>query len=593
MTDAELVKSKIDIVSFISDYTKLKKTGRNFKALCPFHSEKTPSFIVSPERQTWYCFGACNEGGDVISFLQKWENIDFLEALKILSKKAGVKLQSYTPSDSSKTKEKLYEINHLASEYYYYLLTKHKTGKRALEYLHSRGIKDRTVKTFKLGYAPKSWESTMKFLQNKGYKKQEMLNAGLLIKSDRGTYYDRFRGRVIFALFDPRGNIVGFSGRKLEEKDKEAKYINTPETPIYHKRETLYGFNITRDAIRKKDKAIVVEGEFDLLASFQIGVSNIVAIKGSALTQDQIMLLSRYTQNLLLALDSDIAGNEAAKKGIEIADSKGMSVQVVELLEDKDPADCIEKSPHLWKKSIKKAVPVFDFVINTAFKKYDKNDILGKKKIGDEVFPFLAKITNPIIRSHYVKILSLQLEVTEESVDLAISKVAKGKKQNVRSKIDKIKPTDRDRVLEEHLLSLILQGEDPKASLTKALKVLDIADFKNSAVAKIIDILDRFFKKRENLDVEKLNKAISEELSPTFDRCYMTDQSKILDNEKIYQKELEKVIFEVKKLSLRKRASEISTKIDKEEKEGRKKSINKLKKELNMVLNALGEIKRK
>jgi len=329
MTDVELVKSKIDIVSFLSDYITLKKAGRNFKALCPFHSEKTPSFVVSPERQSWHCFGSCGEGGDVISFLEKWENLEFLEALRILAKKVGVTLSNYTPSSQTQLKDRLIEANHLASEFYHYLLVNHKIGKRAREYLESRRIKNETIKTFMLGYAPESWDSLLKYLLKKGYQTGEIHQAGLVVKSDRGRYYDRFRGRLMFTLCDHRGNVIGFSGRLLDEeihseykrgvyseRERGAKYVNTAETPVYIKGNTLYGLYITKEAIKKEKEAVLVEGEFDMLSSFQAGAANVCAIKGSALTEGQLLLLKRYTENLILALDSDFAGSEAAKRGI-------------------------------------------------------------------------------------------------------------------------------------------------------------------------------------------------------------------------------------------------------------------------------------
>jgi DNA primase len=291
----EQIKAKIDIVTLTSEYLELRKSGRNYKGLCPFHGEKTPSFYVSPERGTWHCFG-CHEGGDVITFLQKWENIEFIEALKILADKVGVTLSGFTPTESFSQKEKIIAINHLASEFYHYLLMTHPVGKNALEYLKSRHIKPETMKTFALGYSPNSWDNLKKFLNKKGYDNEDLVTAGLVIRSERGTYYDRFRGRVMFALRDSRGNTIGFSGRVLPGSDeKSAKYINSPETPVYIKGHTLYGLDISKEAIKKEKYAVVVEGEVDLIASFQSGITNVVAIKGSAFTAEQVVLLKRYT----------------------------------------------------------------------------------------------------------------------------------------------------------------------------------------------------------------------------------------------------------------------------------------------------------
>lgn len=567
MTDIELIKSKIDIVGFISEYIQLKKGGRNFKALCPFHSEKTSSFIVSPERQSWHCFGACNEGGDVISFLQKWENVDFLEALKILARRVGVTL-SYTPTDTSKLKEKLYEINHLAAEFYHYLLTSHKLGLRAREYLTMRHIRDETIKTFNLGYAPESWDGLLRYLTKKGYKLSDIYTAGLLVKSEEGTFYDRFRGRLMFTLKDHRGNIIGFSGRKLPPGEgKEAKYINTSETPVYIKGNTLYGLDVTKEAIKKEGVAVVVEGEFDLLSSFQAGVSNVVAIKGSALTEGQTLLLKRYGENLLLALDCDFAGNEAAKRGIETAEGSGLAVRVVKLPTGKDPAECIEKDPQLWKKAVKQAIPIYDFVVNIAVEKYGSGDVVAKKKIGNEVVPFLAKIENPIVASHYIKYLSQKIEVGEEAIELAIRQFQKNQEGPFLGQVFNSKQP-REVLLDEHLLSLLIQGENPVETLTTVMKFLNFEDFSQPPVKKIIELLLLYFKKHKKIEMKSFSKALTPEIAPTFDKAFMVDISSILSQKNIYDRELVRTIKEIKKLSLRRRVNSLSTKIRQEEELG-------------------------
>lgn len=592
MTDIELIKSKIDIVDFISEHIQLKKGGRNFKALCPFHSEKTSSFIVSPERQSWHCFGACNEGGDVISFLQKWENVDFLEALKILARRVGITL-SYTPTDTSKLKEKLYEINHLAAEFYHYLLTSHKLGFRAREYLTMRHIKDETIKTFNLGYAPESWDGLLRYLTKKGYKLSDIYTAGLLVKSEEGTFYDRFRGRLMFTLKDHRGNIIGFSGRKLPPQEgKEAKYINTSETPVYIKGNTLYGLDVTKEAIKKEGVAVVVEGEFDLLSSFQAGVSNVVAIKGSALTEGQTLLLKRYGENLLLALDCDFAGNEAAKRGIETAEGSGLTVRVVKLPTGKDPAECIEKDPALWKKAVKQAIPIYDFVVNNAVEKYGSGDVVAKRKIGNEVIPFLAKIENPIVASHYIKYLSQKIEVGEEAIELAIRKFQKNQEGPFLGQVFNSKQQPREVLLEEHLLSLLIQGENPVETLTTVMKFLNFEDFSQPPVKKIIELLLLYFKKHKKIEMKSFSKALTPEIAPTFDKAFMVDISSILSQKNIYDRELVRTIKEIKKLSLRRRVNSLSTKIRQEEELGDEGKAQALHEELRHLLLKMKDVDR-
>ncbi|MBI3343237.1 DNA primase, partial [Candidatus Gottesmanbacteria bacterium] len=276
MSDIDEVKARTNIIDIISARVTLKKAGRHWKALCPFHSEKTPSFIVSPERQSWKCFG-CGKGGSVLDFIMEYEHVDFVEALETLAEKAGVKLERRMgDTPEAKLKEKILTANHLASEYYHYLLTKHAIGEKARRYLKTRGVTDKTIKTFSLGYSPNSWDGLLKYLKKKGYDEAILAQAGLIVASNRGGY-DRFRGRVMFTLKDHRGNIVGFSGRLLDPDAKEAKYINTSETLVYSKSNVLYGLDVTRAAIQKEGEAIVMEGEFDVISSFQAGVGNTVA----------------------------------------------------------------------------------------------------------------------------------------------------------------------------------------------------------------------------------------------------------------------------------------------------------------------------
>lgn len=590
MTDAELIKSKIDIVNFISDYITLKKAGRNYKSVCPFHSEKTPSFVVSPERGSWHCFGACGEGGDAISFLQKWENIEFLEALKILAKKVGVKLTGFIPTDNIRQKEKLYEINHLACEFFHYLLTKHALGARAREYLDKRRIKKEIIDTFMLGYAPNSWDSLSKYLYKKGYSSEEISLSGLTIKSDSGRFYDRFRGRVMFTLKDHRGNTIGFSGRKLAESaDNQAKYINSPETPIYHKGSTLYGMDVTKEYIKKSGEAVIVEGEFDFLSSFQSGVVNIVAIKGSALTEDQVLLLKRYTENLIMALDSDFAGNEAARRGIEVADNTGLTVKVVKLLYGKDPAECVGKSPHLWKESVEKAVPVYEFVIDTALSKYDKNTAEGKKKIGDDVLPLLAKIQNPIIQSHYIKRLTRELEVNEESIEILIRRLSKNAGKKLSPEIP-VAVHNRREMIEEYLLALIIQSKIPKNSLAKVMKILAVDDFHLPSVGKIISLMSGYFIKHDDFNVRKFGSLLDAEIIPIFDKAYLIELESIISDDLKYDKELTGMAKTLKQIALRRKINIISTNIRSLDETKDVQEISSLNIQLKTCLTSLQEL---
>ncbi|MFH2061692.1 MAG: DNA primase, partial [Candidatus Beckwithbacteria bacterium] len=486
MDQVDQVRQKTDIVELISQHVSLKKAGRNFKGLCPFHDEKTPSFMVSPERQIFKCFG-CQKGGDVFAWLMEREGMEFGEALRTLAAKAGIELTQYKPSKEQLAKDKLIEINHLASEYYHYLLMEHKLGEGALKYLLKRGITKEAMKAFKLGFAPNEWSGLENYLvSKKGYKTDELEMVGLVIKKERthlrqgygeASYYDRFRNRVMFTLFDHRKRVVGFAGRVFQGEEDTAKYMNTPETLLYHKSRVLYGLELTREYIKKANEAVIVEGELDAISSYQAGVKNVVAIKGSALTEDQIDLIKRYCENLKLALDADSAGDQAARRGIELAEKAGLSVRVINLKYGKDPDECVQKSARLWKDSVKTAVPIYDFYINSSIKRFGVDTPEGKRKVIGELAPILVEVSNQVIKSHYVKKLALSLGVDEESVLAEIEKmIYKGSSQKqVEVKKSFVNKT-REEVLTDHVLSLILQIESEVLNLVKDVKETDLPE---------------------------------------------------------------------------------------------------------------------
>ncbi len=563
------IKGKIDIVPFISEYLPLKKAGRNFKALCPFHAEKSPSFIVSPERQIWHCFG-CQKGGDIFGFLMAMENLEFPEALEILAKRAGVKLvTSFQASEQAKLKDKIFKINHLAGEFYHYLLLNHKAGKPALDYVLGRGVSKKSMETFSLGWAPNQWDALLKFLTKKGFTFNELETAGLIIKSANtqapgSKYYDRFRGRLMFTLKDQRGNVVGFAGRTLDPQTTEAKYINTPETPVYIKGNVLYGLEVTKEAIKKEDKAVVVEGEFDLISSFQSGVANVVAIKGSALTEGQVNLLKRFTQNIILALDMDLAGDAAARRGIEIADNAGLSIKVVKLPEGKDPDECARTDSSLWLRAVKNALPFFDFLLDSAVSRHGQETAEGKKRIGDEVIPILARIANPIVQAHYLSKLANLLSVSEEVISETAKKmVKKGELAQVSPSTTAAVKAPRQQFLEEELLAMILQSEDPHAFLddSSADDLLMTDELFGETRKKIFLKIKEYLKKEPKFKIDNFVKSLPAELVPTVDRLYLLDLGGLLEDKKLGEKERKKTTIEIKKIALREKLLLLSQKL--------------------------------
>ncbi len=544
MDQIEEIRSKIDLVAFISETVPLKKAGRNFKGLCPFHTEKTPSFIVSPERQIWKCFG-CQKGGDAFGFLMEIERIEFGEALRILAKKTGVVLQSYRPSQSESEKDKLYQINHLAGEFFHYLLLNHQAGKKALNYILQRGIAKESLEKFKLGYAPAMWDGLQRFLVGKkGYSLEDLEKAGLIIKSEKtptsyklqANYYDRFRDRLMFPLSDHRGNVVGFAGRVLDPEVKEAKYVNTPETTVYHKSDLLFPLNITKEEIKKENCAMVVEGELDAISSYQAGLKNVVAIKGSALSEEQSRLLKRFCENVVLSLDADVAGDMASRRGIEIADKTGLNLKVLTLEKYKDPDEAAQKEPDYLKQRYSQAQSIYDFFIDSAFKRYRGATAEEKKKIGQEIVPVLSKIEDEIVKNVYVKKLSDRLEVNEEAIILQIEKSVQ--KSPVLPAVKTISPPtakSRSLLLEEYFLALIFQSKQFD-ELIKKEKVM----ISEPVYQKITQYLEEYLQNNKKFSPQFFFKTLPAELKDAYDKLYLVDFGERIDDEDWVSREIQK-----------------------------------------------------
>ncbi len=452
MDEVAQIRERIDLVSFISEYIPLKKMGRNFKAVCPFHNEKTPSFVVSPERQIWHCFGGCSKGGDVYEFLMEYENLEFVEALRMLAKRTGIQLrESNFQAGTSSKKEAIYKLNRIALDFYHFVLTKHEAGKKALSYLtENRKLDARLIETFMIGFSPKEGISLSNYLINKKkYKKEDLVEAGLAFyrgpsaSSGQTGVFDFFRNRVMFPLFDHRGNVVGFSGRAIEEPYSGGKYINTRETIVYHKGSIFFGLNTAKEEIKKLDKAVIVEGELDVISCFSVGIKNVVAVKGTALTENQVTLMARFTNNICLCFDKDDAGYEATKRSLSSLEKKGMNITTCIFENGKDTDESIKNDPIAFKKSMKKDIPVYDFIFSKTFSSFEKDKVYGKRKIASELLPIFTRISNEIVKEHYLKKLSLELGVSLEALAKEIEKIEK--KEIVREDIFVSKKDKRSR----------------------------------------------------------------------------------------------------------------------------------------------------
>lgn len=415
----EEIKSRLNIVDVVSGYIKLEGAGGNYKARCPFHNERSPSFFISPSRQTYHCFG-CNRGGDLISFVEEIEGLDFSGALKILAERAGVELRPERPADreAKDEREVVYRTLELATKFYEAVLPKFPA---TMEYLTKRGVNLETIKQFRVGFAPDEWRSLSDFLTKKGVSESIMEKAGLVVRSQKGIY-DRFRGRVMFPIADSSGRVIAFSGRVLSEDagktlgaTASAKYVNSPETEVFHKSRAMFGFYQAKEAMRREDSAVLVEGQMDLVMSHQAGVENTVASSGTALTSEHLTLIKRFTKNIILALDADDAGRAAVLRAIELALSQEMEVFIVKLPLGRDPGDMALENPILWKESVKNKKSVIPYYIELLPELYpEKLTLLSE--VTRIIIPLIAETKGSIKQAHYIGNISELLHIKEDAI---------------------------------------------------------------------------------------------------------------------------------------------------------------------------------
>lgn len=461
MNVTDEIKQRLDIVDFIGDYVVLKRAGRSYKGLCPFHDEKTPSFVVFPDSQQWRCFGACAEGGDIFSFVMKHEGWDFPEALRFLAERAGVELKPQSPEqiEAQEEADRLRSLLADAAAFFYRQLLKAPNAEHAREYVRRRGLTAETVESFELGYAPHSWDATMNFLLEQGYTHDELVDAGMLVvREDRGRVYDRFRNRLVIPIRDPRGNVVGFGARALG-KDDNPKYLNSPQSPIFDKSNLLFGFSHARRTIREGETAVIVEGYMDVMQAHQAGFTNVVAEMGTALTEPQLKLLARYANRLILALDPDAAGQMATERGREVIervskaaaqqvseegmwdfdaaerdyraklttefDARGMlryesrmgfDIRVIVLPPGQDPDDLIRDDPDEWVRLVNGAVPTVEYIIQRTTEGKNLDDAKVKSQVASQIIPLIEDVADPVERSHYRQRLARLLRIPETTL---------------------------------------------------------------------------------------------------------------------------------------------------------------------------------
>lgn len=538
-SQVEEVKTRTDIVGLISGYVALKKAGRNYKGLCPFHAEKTGSFMVSAERGIFKCFG-CGEGGDSLTFYQKIEGVEFPDALKALAARVGIVLKEFKSSPTSSIRESLIKINALTAEFYHYLLTKHGSGKKALEYLHSRGIADKAIETWQLGFAPEGWDHAFKFLnEKKRFDSRDIFASGVCLPANRKGPYDRFRSRIMFPIRNVAATVVGFSGRIFGEG--EPKYLNSPDNLLFNKSNNLFGLDLAKGEIKKQDQTVLVEGNLDVISSHQIGVRNVVAPLGTALTEKQVELMRRFGENLIISFDQDSAGVNASRRSIELAENRGLAVKLA-LIQAKDPDELIRKSPQEWKKALKEAVSVYDYIIETTLGRYSGTDSYNIKKITSEVTPFLAKIDNEITRSHYERLLAKRLGVAEEAVRAEVNK--KAQNLTVENQSQNLVPRKEASSLEKHLLTLIVQDQ-------KLPKDLDINLIKDETIRHLLEAANKEAVSGK-FKVSSLSKSLNSAERELLDEVSLSElPTEIAISAEKLEKEVATCLLRLKEVNLR------------------------------------------
>lgn len=493
----EQIQSRSDIVEVISRYIPLQKAGRNYRAPCPFHHEKTPSFIVSPDKQIYHCFG-CGAGGNVFSFVMKYENLEFPEAVEMLGEKAGIRI----PRSGTQNKElsslaiQLYKINELAVSFFQETLVRNQAAR---DYLASRGISEETVKKFKIGYAPDSWDNLLNFFKKKNIDGAILEKAGLVISNEKGGYYDRFRKRVIFPIFDLKDRVLGFGGRVLDSS--LPKYMNSPETYIYSKGRHLYGLNFSRDSIKKQGYALIVEGYLDFIIPYQALAKNIIATLGTALTIDQVKLLKRFANTVIMVYDPDEAGEAASLRNMDMFIGEGVNVYITELPSGFDPDNYIRKfGTDDFIKLTKSSKNLFDYKLSKLSARFDIRSAHGKASIAGEMLPTISRIENAVLRSNLIKKLAEKLSVDEESIRTELKKVKPD--YSVRAyNVTPVEAKKDAKSAEKMVLALLLEGD---TFVRRAKGSLSLDEFKDSLVRDVIKAIYDLSGEEKNITAVRL-----------------------------------------------------------------------------------------
>jgi DNA primase len=567
MNDIEEIRAKVSIEELMGSYVQMKQAGRNFKALCPFHQEKTASFVISPDKGLAYCFG-CRKGGDIFACVQELENVEFPEAVRILAEKGGVELKETRKNFVKKEdKDRVLSILETSQKFFQEQLQK---NSKAQQYLENRDYSNKEQQLFRLGFAPDSFHELTEVLKKAGYKAKEILDAGIASQKEVGdsNIYDRFRNRVMFPIHNPQGKLVAFGGRTLSKDVNAAKYLNSPETSYYHKGQTLYYFHKAKQSIREQDQAIVCEGYFDALTAHLNGYTQTVASLGTALTEAQLKLVGRFSKNILFAFDADQSGQTAASRSIEIAQRLGYNVSIINIPSGKDPDEALRTAPEEWKKAVNTADKAMDYEFNKAFDKHDQSSIEGKKSIVSHLLTIINRLPNAIEREHYLKKLAFDIGSSLKSLMSEFQKIKPNKYSeqeapapepinNQQSTISNQVPTRA-----EYLFGLLMNRPKYISDTFSALKPEILATEEEKTLYKKLQ--DHY-----NQAEKKENSVSGDEDQPENGRLqllelYADQKCQAFESEEEISEEVEKVSQQLQKDYKRRRLQELRFQMGKE-----------------------------
>ncbi|OGX24887.1 MAG: DNA primase [Omnitrophica WOR_2 bacterium RIFCSPHIGHO2_02_FULL_48_11] len=581
------VLERADIVSTVSAYISLKRAGRNYKALCPFHTEKTPSFVVNPDKQIFHCFG-CGEGGNAITFVMKQEHLDFPDAIRRMAERASIVIPERETGDPKirDLKQALGHVNELAAQFFHqYLMTsRDEATKQARDYLKKRAVSLEIVEKFRLGFAPDQWDGLLDFLRKKDISPSLMEKAGLIIAREKQDgHYDRFRNRIMFPIFDIKGQCIAFGARAMK-KDDAAKYINSPETEIYVKGQHLYGLHMAKPAVSQEDRVIVVEGYMDFIMPYQAGVLSIAASLGTALTVEQIRLIRRYTKNIVMLYDTDKAGEAATLRSLDMLIEEGMNVQVATLTEGDDPDSFVCKfGGAALLEQVQKAQNLFDYKLTLLKQQFDSRSVEGRARICAEMLPTINKFENAIVKSEYMKQLAQTLSISQEALIAEMQKLvahSRGEAREPAPQRGLLK--EQPRKVEQNILKLMLEDEN-FVSLTK--EEIPLSDFRDASIRTIISEIYKLFEDGKEINPLNLMNCFDDQhVRSIIAGLTVHEEVGVVDKNKVYRDCVDRMIQDRRKSQ----RQELLIKIRSAEVTGNHAVLEQLKEQYNQLVKNKG-----